>query len=220
MKQAARALSFLLCASCSGAYPGRSLGNTQPVLIDTGAPAATPGEDASIEVPSQPPAPETPGSPNSPDSPETDLRCDFGAITNPATDDSLSAFAQTVYFPGDLPAGRYRATYVDGCMKYSTLWVWSVHGNTDQAFWLVAGDSDHRLAMPPGTIGVLNGLGAYDAFEDCVRASLALAPVEFAFTGGRLGLWLNDFPYDDNVAGENGRNPTWQLTRFDGPCAE
>jgi hypothetical protein len=35
--------------------------------------------------------------------------------------------------------------------------------------------------------------------------------VEFDFDGGPLGVWLNDTPYLDNVAGDNGRNPAWSL---------
>jgi hypothetical protein len=42
-------------------------------------------------------------------------------------------------------------------------------------------------------------------------------PEEFQFDGGKLGVWLNDNPYLDNVAGDDGGNPKWQLTLL-GTC--
>jgi hypothetical protein len=53
---------------------------------------------------------------------------------------------------------------------------------------------------------------------DCVAANLALEPVELEFAGGRLGVWLQDSPYSDNLAGVDGRNPSWSLTLL-GDCA-
>jgi hypothetical protein len=42
--------------------------------------------------------------------------------------------------------------------------------------------------------------------------------VEFDFAGGKLGLWLDDAPYQDNAAGVDGRNPKWQLTLLVEEC--
>jgi hypothetical protein len=143
--------------------------------------------------------------------------CDLGAAGSFATDQDLNLFGQIVYFEdgGSLPAGRYRATYADGCMKYDYIFNWQVQASAPDAggggFWFVGDTSDDRIVMPPGTTM------SYPAFDDCVAANLAVPPEEFDFDGGKLGVWLNDNPYVDNVAGENGRNPKWQLTLL-GAC--
>jgi hypothetical protein len=31
----------------------------------------------------------------------------------------------------------------------------------------------------------------------------------------KLGVMISDYPLDDNVPGENGRNPTWCFTKLD-----
>lgn len=49
--------------------------------------------------------------------------------------------------------------------------------------------------------------GTFATFDDCVDANTAVPPVDFDFDGGPLGLWLSDYPYDDNTPGVNGRNP-------------
>ena len=141
-----------------------------------------------------------------------DSLCDLGAAASFATNSDLNLFGQIVYYEegGALPPGRYRATYVDGCMKYDFIFSWQVQGSTPDAggsgFWFVGNTSDDRIAMAPGTTA------AYADFDACVGANLAATPEEFEFDGGKLGVWLNDDPYIDNVAGENGRNPKWQLT--------
>jgi hypothetical protein len=50
-----------------------------------------------------------------------------------------------------------------------------------------------------------------------VTANQALPPLDFEFDGGVLGVWLQDSPYSDNLAGENGKNPAWTLSR-QGAC--
>jgi hypothetical protein len=125
-------------------------------------------------------------------------------------------YGNVVLFAGgaSLPAGSYRITYVDGCMKYSGDQNWTVNA-TDAAdrytWWLVDGSSDDLL-VPPGTVGYLPGAGGYDTFDACVAANAILPPVDFDFAGGQLGVWLEDSPYSDNVAGDDGRNPSWSIT--------
>jgi hypothetical protein len=138
--------------------------------------------------------------------------CDFGSVVS-------NVFGQVVYFNAGnpVPAARYRVTYVDGCMKYSTAQDWAVHaygpgsaaGN--DAFWVVD-NTLSQIVMPPGTVGFLVGAGGFASFDDCVVANSALAPVEFDFAGGMIGIWLRDSPYGDNVPGQNGRSPTWKLS--------
>lgn len=142
--------------------------------------------------------------------------CDFGTVVS-------DVFGGVATFNGGIavPAGQYRVAYVDGCMKYSSYQGWTVHAYAqgdpggDDAYWLVAATTMQKVNRPPGTIGWAAGQGAYAAFEDCVAANVMLSPVEFAFSGGVLGVWLLDAPYTDNVAGEGGRSPAWRLTRAD-----
>ena len=55
--------------------------------------------------------------------------------------------------------------------------------------------------------------GGFAQFDDCVNANRALPSGRFTFAGGVLGLLLVDVPYEDNVVGEGGRNPSWELLR-------
>lgn len=138
--------------------------------------------------------------------------CDLGAAGSFATADDLNLFGQIVYYEdgGALPPGRYRATYVDGCMKYDFVFGWQVQATAPApnagGFWFVGDTSDDRIAMAPGQLSM------YGAFDDCVTANLATPPQEFDFDGGKMGVWLSDNPYSDNLAGTDGRNPKWQLT--------
>lgn len=160
---------------------------------------------------------------------DLDASCGLGSAGSFATQSSLDLFGQTVFFAdgGALPAGHYRVTYVDGCMKYSAPQDWSVNayaedGGSDH-WWLVNGPGGQagttEILMPPGTVGFLVDAGGYATFTDCVNANLQLdQPRDFDFDGGQLGLWLGDSPYSDNVAGDNGRNPKWSLTLVGQPC--
>jgi hypothetical protein len=114
-----------------------------------------------------------------------------------------------------LPAGHYTVTYVDGCMKYAPSQGWTVNAYGaigPDGYWLVTGPARDKVIMPPGTVGYAIGSGAFASFDDCVHASHAVPPVEFDFAGGSIGVWLEDSPYGDNVAGQGGRNPTWHLS--------
>jgi hypothetical protein len=120
---------------------------------------------------------------------------------------------------GSLAPGSYRVTYVDGCMKYSDAGTWGAMGWTVQAYadgatgkdWFLVSAPSTPLGMPPGTSGFLLDGGAFASFDDCVAANHTLGSVDVAFDGGRLGVWLYDSPYGDNVPGIDGRNPTWKL---------
>lgn len=147
--------------------------------------------------------------------------CAVGEAGSFATNEDLDLFGDVVYFNGGkpLPEGRYRIRYIDGCMLYMVGQAWAVHGSEagNYAFWLVGESSADQIMMPPGTYGYQVGSGGYASFEQCIDANLALQPVEFEHTGGRLGIWLQDNPYADNLAGEAGRNPKWALTLL-GSC--
>lgn len=141
-----------------------------------------------------------------PDAPSV---CDFGTeVADP--------FGAVVFWNGGapLPAGHYRITYVDGCLKYSPNQGWTVnaYANGPDTLYLV-GDNASPVAPAPGTVGFLDGQGGFASFDACVAANVSQdAPLEFDFAGGALGLKLADDPYGDNIAGENGRSPTYRLS--------
>jgi hypothetical protein len=143
---------------------------------------------------------------------DSSVPCSVGTVVG-------DVFGQVDYFAGgsSLPAGRYRVTYVDGCMKYSGGQGWTVQATAPGdplgtfTWWLVGETSAIQILVPPGTVGYVAGSGAYDTFDACVAANLMLPPIDFDFAGGELGVWLEDVPYTDNVAGADGRNPTWKI---------
>jgi hypothetical protein len=147
--------------------------------------------------------------------------CSFGSAASTATNSDLNLFGQPAYFDNGavLPAGKYRLKYVDGCMQYGAGQNWTVqaYANGTDAFWLVGDTTSDKVILPPGTSGYDVSTGAYLNFDDCVAANLAVPPLDFDFAGGKLGVWLQDTPYSDNVAGVNGDNPKWSLT-FLGTC--
>jgi hypothetical protein len=104
-------------------------------------------------------------------------------------------------------------------MKYASSQGWTIHAyaNGSSGWWLVRETSAQKVIMPPGTVGWSPSAGAFTVFADCVTANKALPPLDFEFDGGVLGVWLQDSPYSDNLAGENGKNPAWTLSR-QGAC--
>jgi hypothetical protein len=145
--------------------------------------------------------------------------CSLGEATSLASEQNLDLFGNVTYFAKgkDLPAGRYRVAYVDGCMKFSAALPWSVNNALSSGWWLVRASSADRIVALPGNADNIPFLGAA-SFEDCVTRNHVLEPKEFDFGGGKLGIWLDDGPYTDNLAGESGRNPRWQLTLLVHEC--
>jgi hypothetical protein len=115
-----------------------------------------------------------------------------------------------------LPAGRYRVEYVDGCLKYSGSQGWSLNAYADghDGWWLVGETTVDRVVVLPGTVGFIVGAGGFSTFGACVAENRTLPPIEFTFGGGKLGVWLADRPYHDNLSGEDGRNPVWRLIKL------
>lgn len=153
-----------------------------------------------------------------------DGTCYVGEVASNGTQQNLDLFGTVVYFAegATLPAGRYRATFVDGCMKYASSQDWTIHayaGAEPDGWWFVGETTADKIVPPPGTVGYSSANGAFTSFDDCVTANLALPPLEFDFEGGKLGVWLQDSPYSDNLAGQDGRNPKWKLTLL-GECVE
>jgi hypothetical protein len=145
--------------------------------------------------------------------------CKFGTAKSLATSSTLDLFGAVIYFNGGqpLPAGSYRVRYIDGCFRYGANQGWTVHGYADgRSTWFVVAEArTNKLVVPPGNVGFILGSGGFANFEDCVNASRAMSPRDFQHPGGRIGIWLEDEIYSDNSPGENGRNPSWELSTVD-----
>lgn len=149
--------------------------------------------------------------------------CKLGAAGSFATDMNLDLFGDVVYFANgqNLPAGRYKVAFEDGCMKYNSSQPWTIHqdlGTGPKGWSLVGESSSQRVVLLPGTTTNFIFLGGYTSFEACVTANKALPAKEFDFAGGKLGIWVDDTPYNDNQAGEGGRNPKWSLSLLVNEC--
>ena len=184
---------------------------------DGGSPGSAPGDGASA---SHPPDASVSGFHASSGGGSDGGTCGLGSAASSATNESastLNLFGQIVYYDdgGALPKGRYEARYLGGCMKYDWLFNWQVQASWPDAggggFWFVGDTSSDRIVMAPGVTM------SYADFDACVAANMTAAPEDFDFDGGKLGIWLNDNPYTDNVAGPDGGNPRWQLTLL-GAC--
>jgi hypothetical protein len=173
--------------------------------------------DAQLAAPSQDAAP--PYAEASLPQPDTGAAsgCALGSAGSFATERDLDLFGDIVYFADaqTLPAGRYRVTYEDGCMKYNLFLPWTVNQGGNDGWWLVGETRDRRVAQLPGIVASGN---TGSSFDGCLAAARDVQPFEFDFTGGKLGIVLFDGPYIDNVAGEAGRNPKWSLTLLVDAC--
>jgi hypothetical protein len=192
----------------SGGTNGTGSGGTN----GTGATSGTGGTGGSAGQDAGPDASDA-GSDAIADAAADSATCTIGEVSSEATASNLSLFGTPVYFNdgNPLPAGTYRITYVDGCMKYGGGQGWTVNAYGAGGccnWWLIGESTSDRKLVPPGTIGYAVGSGAYANFTDCETASRGTPSQEFEHTGGRLGVWLQDSPYTDNLAGENGRQPT------------
>jgi hypothetical protein len=138
--------------------------------------------------------------------------CDNGAgVTLPAelTPD-INDNTET-YFAGgaSLPAGRYRISYVSGCIRYDpTIYFWAVNGTFNFEYWLAGATTTDGIQVAPGIVS----LGGDLNFDDCVAMSQGLF-ADITFAGGKLGIYNNDFKPGDNLPGTSG-NPTWRLDRL------
>lgn len=76
-----------------------------------------------------------------------------------------------------------------------------------------------RHYMSDVLAGAALGWGASFAMPVLLHYRWFRAPVDFDFAGGKLGVWLLDSNYGDNLAGEGDRNPKWKLTLL-GDCVD
>jgi len=115
---------------------------------------------------------------------------------------------QVKYINGgaSLPAGDYVAIFDRGCMQFSSGAKWTVsEGTTGTYQWYLVGQQTSlRIAELPGT------KSRFDTFLECQTANKQLV-AQFHHNGGKIGVWLKDSPYNDNVAGQY--PPTWVIGR-------
>ena len=157
----------------------------------------------------------------------TDLKCSCELA--PAVADELGNVG---LFNGgaDVPAGTYKINYVEGCIMYSGGQNWTVHayepsanGTPAYASFVLVGETsaDVKMAALPPQAWMFgpNGNNGVADFAGCVAAQKAASTaIEYAHAGGKLGVYVNDSPYGDNVAGEGGKNPKWSIRMKTAAC--
>jgi hypothetical protein len=210
----AAALAAVAAAGCGSRAEAFSSGDDGGEGAETGSQSNAPQADSSVSS-HAPDGSAGQGFHANSGTSDAATTCGLGSAASSATNEStstLNLFGQIVYYDdgGNLPKGRYEAKYLGGCMKYDWLFNWQVQASWPDAggggFWFVGDTSSDRIVMPPGVTM------SYADFDACVAANLTASPEDFEFDGGKLGIWLNDDPYTDNVAGPDGGNPRWQLT--------
>jgi len=163
--------------------------------------------------------------------------CKLGTGIVLPEDVTVDVQGATVHYYGGgaaLPAGRYRLSYVDGCLTFGGgpsdgLGIgWTINGQTDAPGLFncfLVGDDGAPFLVAPGTVGALVGpdrsaaQGAFATCAECVAANCNVAPVDFDFKGGKLGVARDagGIGAIDDLGGESegGRSPTYRLTRLD-----
>lgn len=125
---------------------------------------------------------------------------DWGNITP-----SITSAAITYWDSGnDIPAGIYRVAYFNGAW-ISPGPIYLVGDGVPAAgkgrgYYIKFDDGAQEVAFPPS--------GLYSSQAECEAAN-AGASITFAHTGGKIGMYLHDSPYNDNTDGSP--NPTFKL---------
>lgn len=182
------------------------------------------GRDGSVDAAVDGPEAEPDAAPAPDLGPDVPPICSFGTAGSTATANDLSVFGTPIYFNDGEPIapGMYVITYLDGCIKYGGGQGWTVnaYGQGGCCNWQLVGETTaDRKGVLPGTVGYAVGAGAFAEFEECVTASKDVEPLLYQHAGGKLGVWLQDSPYSDNSAGQDGRNPKWSMHQM-GMCAD
>lgn len=125
----------------------------------------------------------------------------FDAITPTIEDDTPSYFGSSFNYP----AGFYRVTYTGGALQYNPAFDFGLNDSAIHRFTILYNDGAVEVVAP-----------ALDYQKFATQAALeshnAGQFVEFTHAGGKIGVYLEDFPYSDNVPGSP--NPTYQLSRI------
>lgn len=175
---------------------------------------------------------------------EPNIPCNIGSqvIATQGDDPSVGNVINPFNNGQPLPAGNYRVTYIDGCMKYNYNQWWAVNARENANRWFVVADGDRsaRVAKLPGSIGYsANGgcprdnlpnctgdINGFETYAECVadnKAAAATNYVEFSLASPTvIGSWLADNPYSDNVSGSSvgGIGPIWKLEALNVDCSQ
>jgi hypothetical protein len=181
-------------------------------VTDTGSTGEVPTPAETVEVPLQANVIACPdgGTPGPSDDGGTACDGDAGPALPVDLTPDIDDNAET-YFAGgaDFPAGHYRVTYVDGCIRYDpTIYWWAVNGSFNFEYMIAGATTADAIQVAPGVVSLVGDT----SFDDCVAASQGLS-ADITFAGGKLGIYNNDFKPSDNVPGTGG-NPTWRLERL------
>jgi hypothetical protein len=115
------------------------------------------------------------------------------------TPDIFSAGVSNFNGGASFPSGVYTLIYVNGAMKLSA-------GNGYSCYSYVVTDGVGNTLAAPGIV-------AQYATQALCEAANGGMQVTYNHAGGTIGVYLQDSPYNDNVAGAP--NPTYRL---DGPA--
>ena len=129
---------------------------------------------------------------------------DYGNVTPSIFDDTVSYWNNG----DDLPAGKYKVTWVEGCMRYGPTGLWGVNAQN-----ILNPNDPHKFQVSRE----LDSDVPLDKCPHCDYATQADAEAAegtwettFDFVGGKMGCYLFDDPYRDNAAGDI--TPTFNLT--------
>ncbi len=164
-------------------------------------------------------------------SPACDPNAAAPTISPPTVEVDPTGSTHYVANGASLPPGRYRAQWVDGCMRWAIggpAFGWDVNDHLppgvyagpvsmDPGYCLLVDAQGAYVAALPGLLGTAADSGTMD-YASCIAANQGLAPVDFDFGGGKLGVIANDLGAGDNTTGESagGVSPTWRITFLSG----
>ena len=117
------------------------------------------------------------------------------------TPDILSATVSWFDGGADFPAGEYVVAYVTGAMQYAYGAEWKVNFNDTGNGFHVTDDGGNDVFGPGND-------NHYDSVAECEAGNAGLQ-ITYNHTGGKIGMYLEDDPYDDNSGGSP--SPTFSL---------
>lgn len=127
----------------------------------------------------------------------------YDSVTPTIESDAVTYFNSGFHWP----AGNYRVEYIEGALKYNPAFNWGLNDSTAHCF---------RVVHNNGTASIMGPALDFQRFatQALLEAHNTGQVVEFVHTGGTIGVFLDDFPYEDNIAGDP--NPTFRLSKICG----
>lgn len=107
------------------------------------------------------------------------------------------------------PSGIYRVTYIEGALRYNEMFDWGLNDSALHRFTILYNDGAAEAIAPSLDYQKL-------ASQVAIEVHNAGQFVEFTHTGGKIGVFLEDFPYSDNVPGSP--TPIFRLSKVCTPA--